>query len=548
VRETEATRLDSWTISVIAPSLPRRFRAVLASLLIAAAGCGGVRRAAAAEVLELRFNDLQIPIDLAELERWTLRPRRAVNSDDDLGHWLALLDSSSHDDVVRLLRAPLVRDQSFGRQLLDTWTGTQMMSALGNLLTSPDGDSTTALLQSTLRRELDRRPEVNAIQLLRALPLPRVSLRLGGLMELAERWRRQLAQQRRAVEMLPALGLPEHRSRPLAFSTAAAAASPHRRTLAVPHRARPLPLVIREGAPPARGNGPPPWVLLLPGLGGDADQLGWLAEVLAAYGWSSVVLQHPDSDAAAMKASLDGERLPPGAETLALRLADVEATLAAQRQGRLPVRGDGVVFMGHSLGGVTALLAAGLEPERGLAQRCSRGRDHLPITNPSLLLQCELPSVGVPDALAPPADLRGLVLFNSFGSLLWPHQGLGPLRLPVLMVSGSLDLVTPPLQEQLALFLAPGDPRSRLVLVEGGSHFSPVRMTASEQAVFKLGRELVGEDPPRVQALLLRLTTEFLQGLEQPITLPPQRHSLAGVRAYVLDGPTAHRWQALQRR
>jgi predicted dienelactone hydrolase len=289
-------------------------------------------------------------------------------------------------------------------------------------------------------------------------------------------------------------------------------------------------------------------VLLLPGLGGDADQLGWLAEVLAEYGWSSVVLQHPGSDAAAMKASLDGDRLPPGAETLALRLADVEATLAAQRQGRLPVRGDGVVFIGHSLGGLTALLAAGLEPERGLAERCSRGRDRLPITNPSLLLQCELPSVGVPDAAAPPADLRGLVLFNSFGSLLWPGRGLSPLKLPVLMVGGSLDLVTPPLQEQLALFMAPADPRSRLVLVEGGSHFSPVRMTASEEAVFKLGRDLVGEDPLRVQSLLLRFTTEFLQGLEQPMALPPQRRTLDRVRAYLLDGPTARRWQALMRR
>ena len=40
-----------------------------------------------------------------------------------------------------------------------------------------------------------------------------------------------------------------------------------------------------------------------------------------------------------MKAALEGQSLPPGAETLPTRLADVEAVLAAQRQGRLGIGG-----------------------------------------------------------------------------------------------------------------------------------------------------------------------------------------------------------------
>jgi hypothetical protein len=81
-----------------------------------------------------------------------------------------------------LLRAPLLRDRSFGRQLLDTWTGNQLLAELGGLLTSADGRSTTPLLQPTLRQLLAQGKPVTAITLLRALPEPSLSLQLDGLL------------------------------------------------------------------------------------------------------------------------------------------------------------------------------------------------------------------------------------------------------------------------------------------------------------------------------------------------------------------------------
>lgn len=84
-----------------------------------------------------------------------------------------------------------------------------------------------------------------------------------------------------------------------------------------------------------------------------------------------------------------------------------------------------------------------------------------------------------------------------------------------------------------------------LVLVEGGSHFSPVRVAASEEALFQLSSELVGVEPRMVQRLLLRITSDFLQSLDQPMRLPPQRLVQEGVTAYVLDPGAARRWGAL---
>ena len=48
-----------------------------------------------------------------------------------------------------------------------------------------------------------------------------------------------------------------------------------------------------------------------------------------------------------------------------------------------------------------------------------------------------------------------------------------------------------------------------------------------------------------MQALLLNVTSEFLQGFEHPLLLSPQRREQDGVRAYVLDRHQARRWQGL---
>jgi predicted dienelactone hydrolase len=524
---------------------------MLASLLVALAPVvlpGGVAPAGAADLLELRLEALAVPIPLDQLEALSRGDRlRGGAGGEELRIWWSLLRPESQRDLLRLLRVPLLRDRSFGRQLLDSWAGSQMMAEVGGLLTTPDGRSTTPLLQSTLRRLLEEGREVTAIDLLRRLPPPRLTLQLDGLLALAERWRQQLRQQRVALEGLRRLSLARRQSRPLAFD--GGERIPARRlALAVPHRAESLPLELWPARlspyDPVQRR---PWLLMMPGLGGTAEQLRWLAGSLADRGWPVVVIQHPGSDAAAMKAALEGQSLPPGAETLPTRLADVEAVLAAQQQGRLGIGGDGVVLVGHSLGGLTALLAAGLPPVPGLDSRCRQALARLPISNPSRLLQCQLVSIGVPATPRRPENLRGVVVLNGFGSLLWPDRGLAPLPVPVLMVGGSLDLVTPPVDEQLGLFLPPGDPRSRLVLVEGGSHFSPVHVAAREEVLFRLGSDLVGQDPRTVQRLLLRLTSEFLQTLEQPLLMPPQLRVQEGVKAYVLDPAAAGRWRAMVR-
>ncbi|SBO42971.1 alpha/beta hydrolase [Cyanobium sp. NIES-981] len=508
--------------------------------------------ARAASELVVELDGLQLPLDLDDLEAWTLDPQGATSS---LALWLDLLDPGSRRGLIRLLRAPLLRDRGFGVQMLSSWTGEPLLREVGGLITTPAGDNTGVLLLATLSQLLERQSTITSLDLLRALPPERLHLRVDGLLELAGDWRRQLQLQERAMAELRALPLPRRSSRTLLLGRQDHGRSPQRLQLAVAHRSSPLPLELWPARQAKRG----PWLLLMPGLGGNTEQLSWLAAALAERGWPVLLIEHPGSDERAVKASLEGEGPPPGAESLPARLADLQAVLAAQRDGGLPAFGpspageDGMVLFGHSLGGLAALMAAGLVPEQGLAQRCEQALSSLPVTNLSRLLQCQLPQVmgdGARQtfpvsgsALQDAIPLRGVITFNGFGSLLWPARGLADLNLPVMVVGGSLDLVTPPVTEQLDLFLGNRHPRSRLVVVDGGSHFSPVRMTSQGEPLFRLGNQLVGEDPRRVQDLLLAATIEFLEGWQHPSLLSPQRRVHNGITAYVLDQGQARRWR-----
>ncbi len=526
---------------------------MLASLLVLLPGAGLPARGA--QQLVVRFDGLELPIDLQELEAWTRNPRSRGGS---LAPWLQLLDPQAQLGLARLLRAPLLRDRSFGMELLSSWTGAQMLREVGGLLRGPGDENTAPALLATLRRLFARQPVVSSLELLQALPQERLTLQVDGLLALAGYWRDQLRHQAEAVEQLRALPLPLHQSRPLLTSARlGVAAAPQLLLLPVAHRSTPLPLELWPGGVETAGR---PLLLLMPGLGGSSSQLRWLAQALADRGWPLLLLEHPGSDELAVKAALLGDGPPPGAESVPLRLADLQAVLSARREGRLPTLGSdgpdpGVVLLGHSLGGLAALMATGLPPEAGLADRCRSALVALPLTNLSRLLQCQLvaitgdgapPSPAVAAAAMPElagVPLRGVVTFNGFGSLLWPRRGLADLPVPVLMVGGSLDLVTPPVQEQLLLLASSVHPRSRLVLVDGGSHFSAVRLQADDQALVRLGDELVGQEPLQVQSLLLQLTLEFLHSARHPSLLTPQRREHGGVQAYVLDPARARSWR-----
>lgn len=161
--------------------------------------------ARAADQLEVQLDGLRVPVDLRELEAWSRDPRRPQG---DLGVWLALIEPNSRDDLLRLLRAPLVRDRSLGQQLLNSWAGQRVLEEVGDLISTDQGNAAPLLLVS-LQQLLATQPQVTTIELLRAVPSQRLILHVDVLLELAAQWRRQLQQQQQALQALRALALPQ---------------------------------------------------------------------------------------------------------------------------------------------------------------------------------------------------------------------------------------------------------------------------------------------------------------------------------------------------
>ena len=492
----------------------------------------------AAERLEVSIEGVVLPVEVRDLRVWVTQEGAGLS---DLRPWMQLLDPESRIGVRQLLQAPVLTRRSFGEQVLRSWAAGPLLDAIGAVVRLVDGDRIGSdVVLATLEQLLQQRPQVSTLDLLEALPGQQLRLDLDGLVLAASRWRAEL---KRHQALMAGLSRSIAPARPLSPSRLSDPVQRLSIQLPVAHRSNPLALRLWK---PSIPRGDRLWIALMPGLGGSPDHLQWLARHLATAGWPVVLLEHPGSDAAAVQALLDGRESFDGARALQQRQRDLEAVLQAQDQQRLPLPGDRVVLLGHSMGALTALVAAGHRPQSGMERRCRQALADLPLTNLSRLLQCELVERGAlrsRSRMVTPAAVVGL---NSLGSLIWPGQPSIPQPNPLLLIGGTLDLVTPPLDEQIGLLAALGQhPASRVVVIEGASHFSPIRVGESavrsrDDDLFRLGEEFVGVNPQRVQAVIAHEVVEFLSGLSTDAVPAVDQHwSDRGVRWHRFTGAGA---------
>ncbi|QNJ00919.1 alpha/beta hydrolase [Synechococcus sp. A15-62] len=513
---------------------------LMGSLLLSAGGSWPV---GSTERVEVKIDGLVLPVSVEELGAFVRSPTAdpAQLSRSELSTWMGLLAPESRQGLIRLLKAPVLSRPSLGRQLLSSWGAGPLLDALGELIRVEDGKRINrSLVLSTLEQLLERQATVSALDVLEALPTQQLRLDLDALVAAANRWRLEL---KRHQTLMRTLAQKEARLQLLKGTEGFVLAdAPRQSTLGVDHRSRPLRM---ERWIPESSSKDGLWVLMMPGLGGDPDHFSWLARSLMQAGWPVLVLEHPGSDAAAVQALLEGRQSFDGAAAMRDRLADLVAVLDAQQRGDLNIPGTEVVLMGHSLGALTALVASGAQPVLGMEQRCEAALAGLPLTNLSELLQCELAAGRVLEGNAMASPPRAVVGLNSFGGVIWPHRSSQALPIPLLMVGGTLDLITPPLDEQLPLLAGLAEhPASRVVVVEGASHFSPIRVDGQGKAsegddLFRLGEELVGVNPLSVQRVIAHEVIRFLDSLSSG---SPRNDAV-----HLMEASSKTRWHRLGR-
>ncbi len=509
---------------------------VLGTLGILLAPCYVYQKLEAAERFEIHFDGMSIPISIKELIDWS-NGEEETNS--ELASWLNLLGFRDRQGLTKFLNTPLVRDKSMARQILRSWSGRRLLDEVSDLILM-DEDSSGESVLDTLENLLNEKDEVTTFDLLNSLSVRAIHIDLDGWIEVANNWRSELKKQQKLISDLVSFNkvlekIEEKNHLQLEIKETEYELI----SLIVSHRNDPLKVEVWN--PSFREKTRKNWVLLMTGLGGDRNHFNWLARSLSHNGWPVVVIDHPGSDSKALEALVKGRLSLPSAEVIPDRINDVDSVLQAKKLGKINISAEKVVLMGHSLGALTSILASGAKIDDELGDRCQKVLDNLSLTNLSSLLQCQLIDINLSDRKNM-ENLSAIVGMNSFGSFLWEDNSSNQINVPLFLTGGTFDLVTPSISEQLGLLLAlSSSPFSRVLLIEGASHFSPIRvdgqMHQSEgKDLFNLGESIVGYHPLSVQSLLAFEIIGFLEKLEEKKALPSQTNLTKGeLKFHILD-------------
>ena len=132
-----------------------------------------------------------------------------------------------------------------------------------------------------------------------------------------------------------------------------------------------------------------------------------------------------------------------------------------------------------------------------------------------------------------------IIGFNTFGSLLWPKENSSGIKTPTLLIGGTYDLITPLINEQFRVFSALNNPSNRFLIIEGASHFSPIRINNSYEEnndVFKISESFIGSNPILVQDLSAKFLVKFLENIrDQEVTRVIKNQKDLGLNFHLLD-------------
>jgi predicted dienelactone hydrolase/ABC-type amino acid transport substrate-binding protein len=272
---------------------------------------------------------------------------------------------------------------------------------------------------------------------------------------------------------------------------------------------------------PQKQSQPSPLLVISHGLGSSPSDFSYLAEHLASYGFAVAIPQHIGSDTKRLESILDG-RVTGDVSPVEFvdRPLDVKYLLDEltrlfstdpEFKGRLNLQQIGMI--GHSFGGYTALALAGANINHTrLQEQCV---DTQPTFNLSLILQCRA-------NLLPPFNynltdprIKAVIAIDPLTSAIFGPEGMGDIRIPVMMVSGSHDVVTPSILEQVHPFLWMNTPTKYLALLSNAGHTfaisTPQRRESISTSVKGLQSLLSGTAPELSREYLKALSVAFMQ-------------------------------------
>ena len=468
----------------------------------------------AAEKINIKFEEMSIPLTIDQLSKLETYQDDSTEVID----WFKENGLLKVIEFSKYLKYPVFKQESLNRQVLRSWAGRKILSELSKTLVVPyDKDGIEVF--NTIENLLEFKKDVSMLDILKALPSKEISLDIDNLIQIITLWKKELAMQQNLILKLNLLPKTNN-----AFFKKETSKSDQdiliiNKNIYTPHRVEPLKIELWKNNTRRSDKEP---IIFMPGFGGNINNFKWIGKELSKRGWPVIFIDHKGSNSEALVKVLEGsEVIPSSADIFLYRIKDLHAVIEAHINGKFDLDNRSYILMGHSLGALIAFLYEGNLPNDYLEDRCHLALKDLAVTNLSKLLQCQLNEIPIPE-VNNYKKANAIIGFNSFGKIIWPKEKSSGIKMPLLFIGGTYDLVTPLVSEQFGVFLsAESNPLNRFLIIEGASHFSPIRINKNNSEnmetdnIFKINKSFIGSNPYAIQNLSLKVILKFLENLKK---------------------------------
>jgi len=462
-----------------------------------------------AEKITIKFEEMNIPLTIEQLSKL----EKYKDDSTELIDWLKKNGLKKVFELSKFLEFPVFKEEGLNREVLRSWTGRKILTELSKTITVPN-DSNGIEIYNTIESLLDKKKEVSTLAIIKALPSEEISLDIDNLILIISSWKNELAMQQELISKLNNLEKINVKPFQKLQNNFNSDLIKINKKIYAPHRVKPFVIELWKNN---KTNDEKELIIFMPGLAGEINNFKWLGNELAKRGWPILFIDHLGSNLKAFTEVLEGgESIPGSADFFLYRIKDLEAVLKAHRNGEFGLSNDSYILMGHSLGAFIALLYEGNKPSNQLNDLCGSALKDFAVTNLSKLLQCQLGEIPFSEKNYN-NKASAIIGFNSFGSLVWPEENSSGIKVPTLLIGGTYDLITPLINEQFQVFSALNNPSNRFLIIEGASHFSPIRINNNYEKnndFFKIGDSFIGSDPILVQNLSSKFIVEFLKNIK----------------------------------
>ncbi len=486
----------------------------------------------AAEKINIKFEEMKIPITIEQLSKL----EKYKDDSTELVDWLKKIGFIRFFEISKFLEFPVFKEEGLNREVLRSWIGRKILTELSKTISVPN-DNNGIEIYNTIENLLDEKKEITTLDIIKALPSEEISLDIDNLILIISAWKNELSIQQDLISKLNNLERTKQKTLKFNDEKSTNDLIKKNKKIYASHRVKPFEIEIWKNK---KSNDDKELIIFMPGLGGEIKNFKWIGNELTKRGWPIVFIDHRGSNLEAITDVLyGGESIPGSAEFFLYRIKDLDAVLKAHENGEFGLPNNSYILMGHSLGALIALLYEGNKPSNLLEDRCDSALKDFAITNLSKLLQCQLSEIPFSEKNND-NKASAIIGFNSFGSLVWPKENSSAIKTPTLLIGGTYDLITPLMNEQFKVFSALNNPSNRFLIIEGASHFSPIRINNSYEEnnnnVFKISESFIGSDPILVQDLSSKFIVKFLENIknkEVPTVIKNQKD--LGLDFHLLD-------------